>query len=349
MKAFLVFLPIILLQASSSFSQQATYKNLVLEGGGVKGFAYAGAFQVLDSLGVLNGIERVGGSSVGAIQATLLAIGYKPSEMMEIAGKIPLKEFNDGFIAGGLSRMNRRFGFYKGERITKWIEQLIEAKTGNADITFSELHQQKESKNYKDLYITGTDLTSRCLRIFSYETYPNMKVKDALRISFSIPLYFEPLLIDEAGKVYKDNPKNEYHVMVDGGLLSNYPINMFDAAKYRNADGRNFNEDKQNNETLGLLLERPEYMGYSDGKNGYSLPISSLSEYMKAVYQTVVDKPNPDMVSLHRTINISHFGMSGRVRKLPLAIINKLVESGRQGVRDHFVQVPDVATVTLKK
>ena len=335
---------------AANVNAQQGYKNLVLEGGGVKGFAYAGAFQVLDSLGILQQIERVGGSSVGAIQATLLAIGYTPSEMMEVAAHIPLKDFNDGFVPGGFSRMKRRFGFFKGEKIAEWIEELISRKTGDANITFAQLHAQKQTNNYKDLYITGTDLTSRCLRVFSHETYPNMKVKDALRISFSIPLYFEPLKMDEHGNVYKEDSDNKYHLMVDGGLLSNYPIHIFDDVSFRNADGSNFNEDDQNKETLGLLLERPEFMGYAAGKEGYSLPIHSLTEYMKAVYQTVIDKPNPDDMNLKRTIHISHLGISGRVRKLPAPLITQLMESGREGVRKHFGTVePKVATTGVVK
>lgn len=321
---------------AANLNAQNRYKNLVLEGGGVKGFAYAGAFQVLDSLGILQHIERVGGSSVGAIQATLLAIGYTPSEMMEVAANIPLKEFNDGFVPGGFSRMKRRFGFFKGQKITAWIEELIIRKTGDANITFAQLHAQRQSKSFKDLYITGTDLTSRSLRIFSHQSYPNMKVKDALRISFSIPLYFEPLKMDEHGNVYKEDPENKYHLMVDGGVLSNYPVHIFDDERFRNVDGSNFNGDDQNTETIGLLLERPEFMGYASGEEGYALPIHSLSEYMKAVYQTVVDRPNPDKPSLKRTIHISHLGISGRVRKLPASLISQLMESGRQGVRMHF-------------
>ena len=168
-------------------AEKPAYKNLVLEGGGVRGFAYAGAFEVLDSLGILENIERVGGTSVGAIQATLLAIGYTPKEMMEVAANIPLKQFNDGFFPGGFSRLKRKFGFYKGENLYSWIEALIAAKTGDANITFRQLYELRLQKNYKELYITGTDLTYRCLRVFSHEAYPEMRIKDALRISFSIP------------------------------------------------------------------------------------------------------------------------------------------------------------------
>ena len=47
------------------------YKNLVLEGGGVRGLAYAGVFSVLVQKGLIQQIEKVGGSSVGSIAGML--------------------------------------------------------------------------------------------------------------------------------------------------------------------------------------------------------------------------------------------------------------------------------------
>lgn len=316
-------------------AQKPVYKNLVLEGGGIRGFAYAGAFQVMDSLGILDSIVRVGGTSAGAIQATLLSIGYTPKEMMEVAGNIPLKEFNDGFFPGGFSRLKNRFGFFKGERINKWIEQLIAVKTGDANITFLQLHQLSFIKKYKDLYITGTDLTNRCLRIFSYEHYPNMHIKDALRISFSIPLYFEPVFINDEGTLHKRNSSDQVHLMVDGGLLSNYPIQIFDSSKYADDSSAN-NTFQQNKFTLGLLLDKPDQLAYGQEQYDHSLSIRNLREYLSAVYQTTIDKPNPDAGTLRRTITISHLNLSGRVRRLPAATIQKLVESGREGVRRFY-------------
>ena len=52
------------------------YRNLVMEGGGIRGIAYGGALLELEQRGVLAGLRRVGGTSAGAIQAALLAVGY---------------------------------------------------------------------------------------------------------------------------------------------------------------------------------------------------------------------------------------------------------------------------------
>lgn len=327
-------LVILLLLFNLSAPAQQQYKNLVLEGGGVRGLAYVGAMQVLDSLGILKNIERVGGTSAGAIQAMMISIGYTPNEVLKAIENIPLKQFNDGSLAGGIYRLPKKFGFYKGDKLTAWIEKLITDKTGNTNITFLQQHQLKQEKHYKDLYITGTDLSYRCLRVFSYETYPNMKIKDALRISFSIPLYFEPVLMDDNGNVSTDKNDPKLHMMVDGGLLSNYPISIFDSPQYFNC--KDLKNVCRNMETLGLLLEKPEQLNYHNGNKNKPLQITSLNEYISAVYKTIIDRPNPDDPGISRTIAINDIGLSGRVRKLPQKTILQLVESGKASVRKFF-------------
>ncbi len=51
------------------------YKNLALEGGGVRGLAYSGALEVLENKGILKNIERVAGSSAGAIAGLMISLG----------------------------------------------------------------------------------------------------------------------------------------------------------------------------------------------------------------------------------------------------------------------------------
>jgi NTE family protein len=323
-----------------SHSQTVKYRNLVMEGAGVKGFAYAGAIQVLDSMGILKDIQRVAGTSVGAIQGALLAVGYTANEIIELTSNIPLRRFNDGawMLAGGIARLRKQFGWYKGEKIAHWIEGLIEAKTGNGHISFGELHAQSAEKGYKDLYITGTDLTYQTLRVFSYENYPNMRICDAVRISLSIPLYYRAVLMDDEGKIHdKPNGKQLLHVMVDGGVLSNYPIFLFDSARYISNHIPNGCSFIENPETLGLLMEMPEQLQYNTQQPGiYPFAIYTINDFMRALYHTLIDKANPEVTrpnSLRRTIAINNLNMSGRVRRLPKKTIAALVENGRAGAR----------------
>jgi NTE family protein len=339
----LLLLAMSILAFSGTRSQTALYRNLVMEGAGVKGFAYAGALQVLDSMGILKNIQRVAGTSVGAIQGALVAVGYSSEEIIELTAHIPLKQFNDGgwMLAGGIHRLRKQFGWYKGEKIAGWMEDLIAAKTGNGHITFAELHALSAEKGYKDLYITGTDLTYQTLRVFSWETYPNMRVCDAVRISLSIPLYYRAVLMDNSGRLYeKPNGKQLLHVMVDGGVLSNYPIFLFDSARYVNNPAAYTKASFENPETLGLLMEMPEQIKYNAQQPGvYPFVIDDMSDYLKALYHTLIDKANPEVMnpnSIRRTIAIDNLNLSGRVRKLPRKTISALVENGKEGARRFF-------------
>jgi NTE family protein len=57
-----------------------------------------------------------------------------------------------------------------------------------------------------------------------------MKVKDALRVSMSIPFVFQAVFIDSTGRVLGKRERNgDYDIMVDGGFISKFPIQLFDA------------------------------------------------------------------------------------------------------------------------
>ena len=56
-------------------------KNLVFEGGGVKGIAFVGALQQLYKHNLLTNIVNVAGTSAGSGVATLFACGYNTDEL----------------------------------------------------------------------------------------------------------------------------------------------------------------------------------------------------------------------------------------------------------------------------
>ncbi|HET9054269.1 MAG TPA: patatin-like phospholipase family protein, partial [Cyclobacteriaceae bacterium] len=71
----LLLIPILLLL---SFPMDAQLRrNLVFEGGGIRGIAYAGAVEVLEQKNITDSVEQIAGTSVGAIVASLLAVNYK--------------------------------------------------------------------------------------------------------------------------------------------------------------------------------------------------------------------------------------------------------------------------------
>ncbi|HSC53945.1 MAG TPA: patatin-like phospholipase family protein [Phnomibacter sp.] len=326
---------------SYSINAQPVFKNLVMEGGGIRGIAYIGAMEILDSAGMLDSIERVGGTSAGAIQACLLAVGYTPAEIRTLLEETSFKKFNDGSFLGvpGALRLSKKMGWYKGEALLQWLEDRIAAKTNNPNITFQQLYEQRKKYGGMALYTTGTDLSWQKLRVFSHETYPNMRIADAVRISSNIPFYFQPIWIDQEGRCFETNDSlSTRSLLVDGGVLSNYPLSLFDSSNY--IQKQSLNQFVYNPETLGLQLEEPWLVDSPETRRTRAFPIDDNGSYLKAIYKLLVDKPVYDA---NRTILISNLALSPRIRKLPKHDVEMLLASGREAARKFLHTSPQHA------
>lgn len=323
------------------------YRNLVMEGGGIRGIAYGGALLELEQRGVLRGIERVGGTSAGAIQAALLAVGYSAAEIVAVVNATPVQRLNDGrfIFFGGTHRLVKEYGWYRGDEFTTYLSELVARKTQRPNLTLAELHTlaQEHPGQYRDLYTTGTNLTTQRVQVFSYETNPTLRVADAVRISMSIPLYFRAVLLDAQGNVVRGNPApgQPVQVLVDGGLLANYPIDLFDKPRYfptgptavPDARGNIFNP-----ETLGLRLDRAEQIPLDNAPAGRQqlapYTITDFNSYVGALYTLALENLNPvQPADWQRTISIDFLNFSPKIKRISDVQKQQLMDSGRKGTQ----------------
>lgn len=329
MKRILVLFSI-LLALSNCYSQVNTIENLVFEGAGIRGIAYSGVIKKFEEASLMASIKKVGGTSAGAITALMVSLGYNSSEVYDIISKTKFQKFNDGefVFLGGFSRLNGRYGWYKGNEFTEWLAEIIEDKTGNSEITFSELKKQ----GYKDLYVTATCLNKQKLLVFSAESYPDMKVKDAVRISMSIPLYFEAVFIDAKGKVYKDNKTvDNLDVVVDGGLIGNFPIYMFDNIV---SDSANHKARIPNYKTIGVRIDSDDQIANDAATRELApIDIKTITDYLGAFYVLTLESLNRNQLipeDWSRTISVSSVGISPKIKKLSDDQKMSLIRSGEQ-------------------
>lgn len=217
---------------------QQIYKNLVFKGGGMKIFSSVGAIKILEEEGILENIQNVSGTSAGASLALLVSLNMTAAEIKDFflntfdpASEMRFK--NEDSIKLETERFFLEFGRYSGKEIQAQLAQVLVNKIGYSDVTFQQLHDL----NFKDLYVVATDLTDQKSVIFSYTTTPNASVLEAVRASGAYPLFLTPVITEEG------------HILVDGGLLNNYPIEIFDTPEFFN--GQDF---KHNSETLGVFL-----------------------------------------------------------------------------------------------
>ena len=267
------------------------FKNLVFKGGGMKGAAYSGALQALEKEGILDQIERVAGSSAGAITATLLSFNLDLKTTLDLMDtldfslvpqlnpKFEIKEpeWLPKFIGkevnklssdmGAIQRLVSKYGWFSSEYFHTWLKNIIADNCdGNASATFKDFREH----GFKDLYIVTTNVSSLEIVVFSFDTTPDICVADAVRMSMSIPLYFESLQ-------FNGNKLGDGDLFVDGGVLKNYPIHVFDHPKY--ADGNLWFQNDINWETLGFYL-------YSyPGKIAKDKDIHNFKDFISHLYE----------------------------------------------------------------
>jgi NTE family protein len=210
--------------------------DLVLEGGGVKGAAHVGALVALHRHGITH-YPRIAGASAGAIVGACVAAGMTPDALHDVMRALDYRRFRDrGLVdrvpvVGKLLSLTFEEGVYEGDYLREFVGNVL---ADQGVTTFADLRIDDETdggtlpaeQRYK-LVVMATDVTrGRLVRLpWDYEPMFGLDpdeqlVADAVRASMSIPFYFEPVRVHTAD----GTPVT----LVDGGVLSNFPIDVFD-------------------------------------------------------------------------------------------------------------------------
>jgi NTE family protein len=196
--------------------------DAVFEGGGVKGIAFVGAICCLEECGYQ--WEKLAGTSAGAIVAALLAVGYRGRELKEIMEKLNYTCFQDKDKLQTLPLIGKPLGLlahkglYCGNFIEQWLGDLLKAK---GKTKFRDVSVDGKSR----LKIIAADVTKKEIMILPddlerYGINPlEFEIARAVRMSIGIPFYFNPVNLSY---------KNGRSLVVDGGVLSNFPVWIFD-------------------------------------------------------------------------------------------------------------------------
>ena len=191
----------------------------VFSGGGMKGIALVGAFQILEEKGYE--FKRVAGTSAGAILACFIAAGYKGKEIEEIMVEqdfVSLLDPRKTVIPIPFMKWLNLYwglGLYQGKALENWFLEKLAVK---GVYSFSDLPQGS-------LKLVASDLTNGKMMVLpddleKYGVSPDsFPVARALRMSCGIPFFFEPV---------KMRVGSGDTIVVDGGVLSNFPMWIFD-------------------------------------------------------------------------------------------------------------------------
>lgn len=250
--------------------------DVVFSGGGIKGYSLIGACQVLEENGYT--FKRLAGTSAGSIIAALLIAGYTSKEIEQLLMDVDTEKFMDERLGANLPIVKwlllyKKLGLYKGDQLQLWLAEKLAAK---GIVTFSDI--PKDSLRIVVSDISNGEIVVLPDDLPKYQCdIDTFSIAKAVRMSCSIPFFFEPVKLS-------CNKKTSY--IVDGGVLSNFPLWLFDRENI-----------KKVRPVIGITLT---------GESGHKPPkrIQNALEMFSALFSTMKEAHDNRYISRKHEKNI---------------------------------------------
>ena len=303
--------------------------DIVMEGGGVKGLAIVGALQPFGDAGY--SFARVGGTSAGALVGAVLAAlqqrGEPVSRIEDVARTLDFRRVPDrgfpgrylgplAFLADGLALLVED-GAYEGNYMRRWLTGVLDDLGVR---TFGDLRTDDEEgdgsiRHRYRLAVTATDLSRhRLVHLpWQYDVYgrdpDEQLVVDAVRASASIPYFFEPVTLT--------GPRGS-STLVDGAIVSNYPISMFDRS-----DG-----EPARWPTIGIRLSSPDVVRPEEAERVKG-PVELGAALVEAAIEGCQAEHVLDPCNVSRTVAVDTSPVSAVDFGIDDATRDRLIDEGR--------------------
>jgi NTE family protein len=275
-----------------------------------------------------------------------------------------LEEKLDDAIANGLatSPVTGRFfcfvergGFFSGNSFLKWLKSKLNTGTYSLDrgefgrgeprrfgeMTLAEFHRATGV----DLSLIAADTTESMMLILNHRTAPDCPVAYAVRMSMSVPLLWDEVVWQPEWGKYRGKDIAR-HTVVDGGMLSNFPIELF-LSNRPHVTAVMGEKTTDESEVLGFLIdETMEVPGVSTQQKrasqfrfGQLRTITRISNLLNTMLQAhdkiVIESFERFVIRLPaKGYGTVEFDMSDERR-------DALVQAGRQAAQSYFKLLED--------
>jgi len=247
-------------------------KNIIFQGGGLKGWAYIGTIRALTELVDYSVIEQVIGTSIGSLFGLCYVLQIEWSYLLDFVITLDFKEMIDIDIDSILITQS----LLEGKKYYELLKEVISTKV-DPEITFLEL--RKITKIL--LTINAYNITKRKEEYFNYLLTPDVKVIDAVMASCTLPLIFPAY-----------NINNDYYY--DSFLINNCAYNIIEPL-----------------ETMVFEISLyPDFFGTNSNNNLYQLVQSLLANIQVSkdikldnyiITEIIQEKYNNDMANINQS------------------------------------------------
>ncbi|MBQ5705361.1 MAG: patatin-like phospholipase family protein [Bacteroidaceae bacterium] len=259
MKKILLFIILILTLSTNATAQKV---GLVMSGGGARGLAHIGVIKALEENNIP--IDYVAGTSMGAIIASLYAMGYTPEEMEEIIASDKFKRWYSGKMS-----KDDIFYFRRNEERPDILNLRIETRDSLRVVipTPNLIDPTQMNLGFLEMFAAGNAACKsnfdslmvpfRCVASDVYNKkqiiYSDGDLSDAVRASMTFPFVFKPI-------------KKDSVLVYDGGIYNNFPADVMQ---------RDFNPDF----IIGSVVSK-------------NPPIPKETDIMSQLENLIMDKSN---------------------------------------------------------
>ncbi|HEY8393838.1 MAG TPA: patatin-like phospholipase family protein [Thermaerobacter sp.] len=298
--------------------------DAVFSGGGVRAIALVGALEVAEE----KGYEWVnlGGTSGGAIVAALRAAGYTPRELRDMMEELDFTRFKDRDLLdripliGPLISLLLEKGVYEGNALESWLEEALARKGVRffRDLELPPALSGNDPRFRYRLQVVAADITRRRMLVLprdlpDYGLDPgDFPVARAVRMSAALPYVFEPV---ELRYATPQGPATS--LIVDGGLVANFPVWLFDVPGVPPWP------------TFGFRLADP---------TDQPVPFAGPIGYLQALISTALEA-REELTNAHsaaRTIAVPTLGVRTMDFHIDLATRRRLYQAGREAAERFF-------------
>lgn len=217
-------------------------KRIVFTGGGLRSLGHFGVLEVLEQKGLLKNVKEYVGVSAGALIGFCIMLGYSIEELQKAVVEFDFTALQNAHPELVLNFLSQ-YGVDSGDEMEKLLKSLLRVKGFSAEMTFGQWAEQYPKAVHLRCY--ATNLNTNKIKEFSTEKTPDTSFVYALRASMSLPLYFTPVKDPETG-----------HLLVDGGVVQNFPMNYLSEDEKMSALGVSFLYSNNKEEEI------PDFLGF---------------------------------------------------------------------------------------
>jgi predicted acylesterase/phospholipase RssA len=233
-----------------------------------------------------------------------------------------------------------RGGWYSADNFLTWIHAKLNSGTFNGkprnfgDMTLKQYFEATET----ELSLVASDTTGQQMLVLNHITAPACPVIWAARMSMSVPLLWQEVIWQAGWGTYNGRDIHG-HSIVDGGLLSNFPIELFLSNL---KDVTSVMGEKISKEVLGLLIDDdlalPNQKGLPPVVKKFDLSQLQTIQRLSRLVDTALSARDKMVIDSYSSLVVhmpakgygtTEFDMTSQRR-------DALVAAGRQAMKEYF-------------